>query len=223
VLVSPTVTRLEGGLPLKPLIIVLLVACLGGAAAATTPAHGQSVPIDPWAPLRFILGTWETTSSGQPGNGKGHRQYRLVLRDRFIEVRNTVTYPPQPKNPKGETHEDVGYISYDRSRKAFVFRQFHVEGFVNTYISGAIESRQVVLITEAIENIPTGWRARETYRIVSDREVVEIFELAEPAKEFTIYSETRMKRDAADGPLIEQRVDTGGRFQLAPVARPTER
>jgi hypothetical protein len=52
----------------------------------------------------------------------------------------------------------------------------------------------VVFTSEGIENIPSGWRARETYRLVSDDEFVEVFELAEPGKEFAVYSETRLKR-----------------------------
>src|SRR2546425_215341 len=38
------------------------------------------------------------------------RAYRLVLGDRFIQVRNTSTYLPQEKNPKGEVHEMRGFI-----------------------------------------------------------------------------------------------------------------
>jgi hypothetical protein len=39
----------------------------------------------------------------------------------------------------------------------------------------------------AIENIPPGWRARETYRFSGPDEFIELFELAEPGKEFTPY------------------------------------
>jgi hypothetical protein len=157
--------------------------------------EGAQLPVqsaDVWAPLRFMLGMWDTTSSGQPGNGTGTREYRFVLDDRFIESRTRVTYPPQEKNPKGEIHEDIGLISYDRGRKAFVLRQFHKEGFVNTYAGTTDNPR--VFTTEAIENIPAGFRARETYRVVSPTEFVEIFELAEPGKDFAIYSETRLKK-----------------------------
>jgi hypothetical protein len=69
-------------------------------SANASPEAGQAAA-DTWAPLPFLLGTWEGTSSGQPGNGQVRREYRLV-RDQFIEVRNTSTYPPQEKNPKGE-------------------------------------------------------------------------------------------------------------------------
>lgn len=173
----------------------VLKTCAAGLCLAilSAPAGGGQQPAqggDTLAPLRFMLGTWDTTASGQPGIGTGTRDYRLVLRDRFIEVRNRITYPPQDKNPQGETHEDVGFISYDRARKTFVLRQFHGEGFVNTYVAPG--DNPLAFVTDAIENIPDGYRARETYRIVSLTEFVETFAIAEPGKDFATYSETRL-------------------------------
>ena len=106
------------------------------------------------------------------------------------------TYPPQPKNPKGEVHEDTGFISYDKAAKKLVLRQFHVEGFVNHYVLDSVseDGRRVVFVTVAIENIPAGWRGRETYDFVNDNEFVETFALAEPGKDFATYSETHFRR-----------------------------
>lgn len=75
-------------------------------------------------------------------------------------------------------------------------RRFHVEGFVNHYVQERIsdDGRAMVFVTLAIENIPPGWRGRETYRFASDDEFTETFELAEPGKEFAIYSEARFRR-----------------------------
>jgi hypothetical protein len=141
------------------------------------------------------LGKWTGTSEGQPGKGSSERVYERVLRSRFIRARNTAVYPPQEKNPKGETHEDEGVFSFDRARKLIVFRQFHVEGFVTTYVQdAAAEPGTLSFTSESIENIPAGWRARETYRFHGPDEVEEIFELAEAGKPFTVYSRTRLKR-----------------------------
>ena len=52
----------------------------------------------------------------------------------------------------------------------------------------------IVFISESLENIPAGYRAKETYRILNENEFTEIFEIAEPGKEFTVYSENRFKR-----------------------------
>jgi len=59
------------------------LAILGLAVLSNRAESGQSPTgnDDVWAPLRFMLGTWDTTSSGQPGIGTGTREYRLVLRD----------------------------------------------------------------------------------------------------------------------------------------------
>ena len=52
----------------------------------------------------------------------------------------------------------------------------------------------VVFTTEAIENIPAGWRARETYLVHGPDEFEEIFELAQGEKPFEVYSLARLKR-----------------------------
>lgn len=82
---------------------------------------------DPFAPLRFLAGTWRGDQSGQPGQGTAERTYQFILNDRFLQETNTSTYPPQEKNKKGEVHHHMSMISYDGMRKLFVFRQFHTK------------------------------------------------------------------------------------------------
>ena len=150
--------------------------------------------------LQFFVGHWEGTVNGEPGSGTVERDYDLVMNERFIRVRNKSVYPPQEKNPKGETHEDFGLFSYDGNRKKHVLRQFHVEGFVNQYVEDTIapDGKKMVFVTEAIENIPAGWRARETHQVLNDNEFTERFELAAPREEFKLYSETAFKRAKAE-------------------------
>jgi hypothetical protein len=117
-----------------------------------------------------------------------------ILNSRFIRAQNESVYTPQEKNPKGEVHEDLGVFSFDSTRKRLVFRQFHKEGFVNQYVHDPAQTDKIVFTTEAIENIPPGWRARESYVIHGTDEFEEIFELAEPGKDFEVYSHARFKR-----------------------------
>lgn len=147
-----------------------------------------------WKPFDYFVGSWRGTSQGKAGAAKCERTYRLVLNDRFLEIRNKSTYAPQEKNPKGEVHEDWGLIGFDRMRKKFVLRQFHVEGYVNQYLFESGEDKRLIFTSESIENLPPDWRARETYRIVNENHFVETFELAAPGKDFEVYSETRFKR-----------------------------
>lgn len=171
-------------------LIVTTLLLLSSVGMAQKPVA------DTWAPLKHLVGSWEGTGNGQPGLSKIQREYRLVLNDKFLRVQNRSVYDPQPKNPKGETHEDWGMISFDKSRKQFVMRQFHVEGFVNQYVhtSNSTDGKTIVFTSESIENIPAGFRARETYRILSPDEFTEVFEIAEPGKDFEVYSEGHFKR-----------------------------
>ncbi len=149
-----------------------------------------------WLPFSQLAGTWTGESEGKPGKGVYERTYAVVLNKKFIEVKNKSTYPPSANHPNGEVHEDRGFISYDRARKTFMLRQFHIEGFVNQYRIESISTdrRTIVFISEAIENIPNGYRAKETYQIISPDEFTETFELAEPGKDFELYSKATLKR-----------------------------
>jgi hypothetical protein len=160
---------------------------------ATTKPPDKS---DPWKPLRPFVGTWQGDSQGEPGVGTMERSYAFVLRDRFLQVSNKAVYPPQKKNPKGETHEDLGFFGYDRAYKKLGYRQFHVEGFVIHYSLESIseDGRTFTFTSTAIENISPGWVARETYQFVSNDEFIETFALAGPGKSFETYSETRFRR-----------------------------
>ena len=149
-----------------------------------------------WLLLKPFVGEWKGEGGGQPGKGRYERSYQFILNKRFIEIRNKSTYEPTMQHPSGEVHEDIGYFSYDNGRKIFVLRQFHLEGFVNQFRIDSIspDKKTIVFISESIENIPPGYRAKETYRIVSDNEIEEIFEIAEPNKKFTVYSKVKLVR-----------------------------
>jgi hypothetical protein len=172
----------------KAILIMFVLPALSFSQADKKP--------DVWEPLRFFVGSWEGSGKGQPGSSTIGRDYQFVLNGKFLQVKNKSTYSPQQANPKGEVHEDWGLFSYDRNRKLFVLRQFHLEGFVNQYVldqpvSGA---KALTFVSEGIENIPPGWRARETYRIVDANQFTETFELAAPGKQFELYTEGHFKR-----------------------------
>jgi hypothetical protein len=148
------------------------------------------------ADLQRFIGRWTGEGEGQPGKSTVERSYEATLGGRFILARHRSTYAPQPKNPQGEVHDDVGFFSFDKKRKRFVFRQFHVEGFVNQFAAAtpSFDKDTIVFDSEALENIPAGWRARETYKFSSADAFEEIFELAEPNKDFTVYSHNHFVR-----------------------------
>ncbi len=176
--------------------LCLLFGCLPMLSIA------QSLPApaaEPWAPVQMFVGQWKGTATGQSGEGSVVRQYEFTLNQRFIYEKNTTTYPPQEKNKKGEVHDHVSYISYDKVRKLLVMRQFHVEGFVNQYALNkeASTTTRLVFDSENFENFSNKWKARETYDLLGTDEFTETFELAPPDKPFQVYSKNHFKRVAA--------------------------
>lgn len=179
------------------LAIALVIALVGPAFAAPAPGGGaQAEPDDVWAPFRFFVGDWKGAGEGSPGASSGEQSFAFILRGMFLQVRNRTVISPQDKNPSGEVHEDLGVFSYDKNRKTFVLRQFHVEGFVNQYVleSAPPDGKTFVFASEAIENLPPGFKARLTYKIVDPDTFEQTFDLAPPGQTFTCYSQGIMKR-----------------------------
>jgi hypothetical protein len=181
---------------------IALALLLFGLVSASTATVAQSAPpTDPLSPVAVLVGRWSGTTEGKPGNGTVEREYTRILGSRFVQLHNRSVYPAQEKNPKGEVHEDRGIFSFDKARKRIVLRQFHIEGFVSQYVLDASDKAGVlVFITETIENIPAGWRARETYILSGPDQLEEMFELAEPGKDFELYSRTRLTRAQVRNP-----------------------
>lgn len=149
-----------------------------------------------WLQLKSFIGQWAGEGGGEPGKGLYERTYQFILNKNFIEIKNKSTYEPTDKNPAGEVHEDIGYFSYDKTLKKFKLRQFRIEGFINEFVLDSIsaDKKTMVFVSAAIENIPKGFRARETYLLKSENEIEEIFELAEPDKDFEVYSKVKLVR-----------------------------
>jgi len=178
---------------MKTLVTLMLFAVLTASAASDPPPN----PInDRWSRVRFLVGSWEGTASGQPGKGTVERTYEVVLGGQFIEEHNTSRYEPRTPGAKPEVHHHRGFISYDKARKTYMLRQFHEEGFINLYALNSDKSMAAYLIFDSVnfENFSNEWKARENYDVISPDEFVEIFELAEPGKDFVEYSRNHFKR-----------------------------
>ncbi len=178
----------------KFLIVLLTIALVALTSSSCLAQMTKQDSI--WLPLRVFIGSWEGKGGGEPGIGDYARSYQFVLNKKYIEVKNKSMYPPNKDNPNGQVHEDWGYFSYDRARRTFILRQFHIEGFVNQYKLDSIsaDGKKLVFVSEAIENIPPGWRAKETYEVLSEDQIRETFELAEPNKPFAVYSKVTLNR-----------------------------
>jgi hypothetical protein len=175
----------------------ILLACACSMVGIARSAHAQTdVKADPLAPLGRFTGEWAGTASGQSGAGTVTRTYSPAMNGRFVRETNVSRYPAVDKSKSDELHEHMSMFSYDKARKLIVLRQFHVEGFVNTYHQVAAPEVEGALVfeSEAFENFSNAWKARESYEFLSDDEFIETFELAPPGKPYQLYSRNQLKR-----------------------------
>jgi len=178
-------------------MLVRRTVLLSAGAPLLLAATGAEALDKNLQPLARFLGKWRGEGDGEPGHSAVERTYEATPGGNFIVARNTSTYAPQPKNPKGEAHTDLGWFSYDRSAKAVMLRQFHLtESFVNTYAAPAdrLSADAWVFTSVALENIPASFKARETYVFKGADDFEERFEVAEPGKAFETYSLNRLRR-----------------------------
>lgn len=152
-----------------------IAACIALTIISTGSAPAQPAD-DPLAPLHCILGEWRGVGEGVPGASAGERIVRRA-HGRFIVSEGRSVYPRQNANPDGEVHTQTMIFSYDRRRERIVLRTFDSVGFVATYVQDAQPGTEIVLVSEVMENVPTGWKARYRLSCPSAESYREVFEL----------------------------------------------
>lgn len=155
---------------------------------ATTSAQ-YTDEYNKWLPFKYFLGNWEGHETGVAGIGKGIRKYEKIMDGSYIYFRNTSTFEPQEKNPKGERHEDWTFFSFDNNTGNYIMREFNIEGFVNKYVLDSLSSdyKYFVFVSESSENAPPGLKARSTLEILNGNEFTETFEIAFPKKDYQLF------------------------------------
>ncbi len=151
---------------------------------------------DIWAPFRYFVGKWEGTGKGQSGVSKLQAEAKFVLNNRYLELSGKLVFEPKDKSKKGEVYEDMSFLSYDQIRKKYVLRQFSAPGFVTQYVLDSLptDGKTFVFVSEGMENIPPGWKARSTFKILNQKEFHQTFELAAPGKDYESVSESNVRR-----------------------------
>ncbi|MBN2425137.1 MAG: hypothetical protein JXR46_16235 [Calditrichaceae bacterium] len=151
---------------------------------------------DNWQPFRYFLGKWQGSETSPSGDGQCEREYSLILNNQYLYISSKTVFLPQEKNPEGEIHEHWTVYSYDRNKKVYIARQFNSEGFVNvlTINSGSANTDTLIFLSEKLENLPDGFKARLTIIKTSQNEFKEIFEIAPPNQDYTQFSTNTWKR-----------------------------
>ena len=161
------------------------------APPARAPAAGsrtadartaESRTVDPWSPLRFLVGTWKSEGGqGKPGEAVGGGfTFEIELDGKVAVRRGRAEYAPRPGESSGVVHEDLTVLQPKGA--GFQAWYWDNEGHVIRY---AVRSEAGTVIFES-EPGP-GPRFRLVYAR-RGADLVEIaFSIAPPGKGFAPY------------------------------------
>jgi hypothetical protein len=163
---------------------ILSAACLAASALAPVPAAPS------WAPLQFLVGTWEGVGSGAPGEGRGGSTFAFELDKNILVRRNWAEYAPKAGETKGVSHQDLMIVYAEPGDPLLKAIYFDMERHVIHYVlQPPAGPNQAVFETEPGTKGP---RFRLSYALEGDGRVLNIFSMAMPGQDFKEYTRGRL-------------------------------
>jgi hypothetical protein len=154
---------------------------LAGLALAAGPSPAQEK--DPWAPLRFLEGTWSGMGAGAAGKSKSWvTTFSLDLDGHVMIRKNRAEYPPKGGKKDGFVHEDMMVIYRKGGEDLFRAVYFDNEGNAVSY-TASFPPKQPSVVFDS-EGPGSGPRFRLTYEIRPDGSLAAEFQTAKPGGEF---------------------------------------
>lgn len=166
--------------------VALAVLVAGGEMTAQVP-----VKSDPWAGLRFLVGTWEAKTSGgnAQASGAGTYSFRLELKDHVLVRHSGYDSCTGPKDFNCE-HGDLLYIYPEGRTGELQAIYFDNEGHVIHYAVTVPKAGTVVMLSDPGE----GPQFRLTYVLTGDVMAGKFQMRAPGAAGFATYLEWSGKR-----------------------------
>jgi hypothetical protein len=156
------------------------------AALALVSSLGAQAPVpalDPFAPVRFLVGEWRGEGDGRPGQSTGMATFRFELEGKVLVRRSHADYPAAKGRPASR-HEDLLTLFTEGGPLKALY--LDNEDHVIRYLVSAVPEG-VAFTSEP----GPGPRFRLTYLRKSEALVTVRFEMAPPSKPdvFSIYLE----------------------------------
>jgi hypothetical protein len=151
---------------------------------------------DQWAAAQRLVGRWEGPATGRPGTGHQVREYKPILKGRFILGTDETRWEPSAEEPEGSLHEDLSVLNLDRTANQLVMRGFYSEGLLHEYrcVEASPDGMRLIFVAGQVEGGPAGMRARETLVFTGADALESTFELAMPGGDFEPYTHERLTR-----------------------------
>ena len=146
-----------------------------------------------WDQLQFLIGSWSSPVSGQPGEGiSGSTTFSYYL-DQKIMIRNSrAEFAPEPGQKKGLVHEDLLVIYQQPGESHLRAIYFDNEGHIIHYmVSFPDKQPAAVFESEATDTSP---RARLVYDQAPDGSLGIEFFVAPPGGELVSHVKGKVFR-----------------------------
>lgn len=151
-----------------------------GAAVVGIVLAGSAVfagPPAPLEPLAFLIGEWEATGAGQPGQGSGRAVFSRALQDRVI-LRTSYSELPASGAAASSRHDDLVVI-YAAAGTAARADYYDNEGHVIRYVVTSPATGEAAFVSEPIAGEP---RYRLSYKLTPEGVLKGEFAIAPPGE-----------------------------------------
>jgi hypothetical protein len=173
-----------------------VLAAVGLCAALVLAVRsGSAEPVvDPWAGLRFLVGSWVGGGSGTPGEATGAASFDLDLDGHVMVRRSRADVPEQPGKRAAVHHRDLMVIYPAAGGGGQHAVYFDNEGHVINYAVVASAPDRAVFTSDAAGGGP---RFRLVYELDAAGVLHVDFAIAPPGGEFATYTSGTLQRAAA--------------------------
>ncbi len=173
--------------------IALTIACLITLAPL---AQAQAPAPDPWLEVRFLVGDWRGSTTGEEGKGTVTKTFRFLLSGMFLQEKSRYDFPPQTNYPNGSVIAHASFLAQDKIRKLVLYRQHHDDHRKGVFPLSKSQSTTTKLVFESEPPVeaPTPLKVRETWELVSPNAFTETVEVAQDGKTFVVQSRVSFQR-----------------------------
>lgn len=165
-------------------------------APSVAPRLGVAAAgVDPFAPLRFLVGDWQGESDGKLGKATVKRSYRFVLGESFLQGTDASSYPQPPPYGRDLVNEHWSFLSVDPYSFRLELRLLRANGAVEQFALASKGPEKLVFESKA-GLLPTT-KARLTYELYPPDTFIERIEAARDDGPFEVWTATFLQRAGA--------------------------
>jgi hypothetical protein len=152
----------------------MVAGILGALLSGPEVLAGPPTPLEP---LAFLIGEWEASGAGQPGQGSGRAVFSRALQDRVI-LRSSYAEYPASGTAASSRHDDL-LVVYPTAGGAVRADYYDSEGHVIRYLVTSPAPGRAVFVSEPVTGEA---RYRLSYELTPDGVLKGEFSIASPGE-----------------------------------------